>query len=77
MDGCYRHTPPKGDLRAGTAIGSTPTGSISPTQKATPLQCIEEAISRLKDYRSLDDSTVLVSIKYLVHLVGDMHCPVQ
>ena len=39
--------------------------------------CIEEAIARLKDYRSLDDSTVLVSIKYLVHLVGDMHCPVH
>ena len=29
------------------------------------------------DYRSLDDSTVLVSIKYLVHLVGDMHRPVH
>ena len=29
----------------------------------------------LRDYKSLDDSTVVVSIKYLVHLVGDMHCP--
>ena len=28
----------------------------------------------LRDYKSLDDSTVVVSIKYLVHLVGDMHC---
>ena len=25
----------------------------------------------LRDYKSLDDSTVVVSIKYLVHLVGD------
>ena len=52
-------------------------GKYVPNAKGDAVQCIEEAIARLKDYRSLDDSTVLVSIKYLVHLVGDMHCPVH
>lgn len=29
----------------------------------------------LKDYKALDDSTVLCGIKCMVHLVGDFHCP--
>lgn len=41
------------------------------------VQCIEQAIDRLKEYRSSDDSTTAVSIRFLVHLVGDLHCPVH
>lgn len=29
----------------------------------------------LKDYKALDDSTVLCAIKCIVHIVGDFHCP--
>lgn len=36
---------------------------------------LENAIEMLKGYRNLDDSTVAVNIKYVIHLVGDMHCP--
>ncbi|MBP3482112.1 MAG: S1/P1 nuclease [Alistipes sp.] len=36
---------------------------------------LENAIARLKNYRELDDSTVNVNLKYIIHLVGDMHCP--
>ena len=38
---------------------------------------IEKAIERLGDgkYRNLDDSTVLLLIKHLVHFLPDMHCP--
>lgn len=36
---------------------------------------IEQAVSTLRDYKELSDSTVAVNIKYLVHLVADMHCP--
>jgi len=36
---------------------------------------IEDAMEKLRDYRSRDDSTVRVAIYCLVHLVGDMHCP--
>lgn len=37
----------------------------------------ETAIERLGEgkYKSLDDSTVLLLIKHLVHFVPDMHCP--
>ena len=48
-----------------------------PTRKAdgNAIKGIEDTMELLRDYRSLDDSTVVVSIKYLVHLLGDMHCP--
>lgn len=38
---------------------------------------IEAATASLLDYRHQDDSTVCTAIRYLVHLVGDMHCPVH
>jgi hypothetical protein len=36
---------------------------------------ITQAVEILRDYKNLPDSTVAVNIKYLLHLVGDMHCP--
>lgn len=36
---------------------------------------IEQAVKVLRNYKDLPDSTVAVNIKYLIHLVGDMHCP--
>ena len=36
---------------------------------------IKQAIELLRQYKNLPDSTVAVNIKYLIHLVGDMHCP--
>ena len=36
---------------------------------------LEDILNLLKNYQTLDDSTVAVSIKFLVHLIGDMHCP--
>lgn len=39
------------------------------------LRELNRAIERLRDYESLDDSTVVVNLRYVVHLVGDMHCP--
>ena len=38
---------------------------------------IKRVIEEMPDFRILDDSTVNINIKYLVHLVGDMHCPVH
>ena len=52
-------------------------GKYRPTPGEDAVQAIDEALERLSDYRHLDDSTVRVSIYYLVHLVGDMHCPVH
>ena len=39
------------------------------------LRDLNRAIERLRDYRNLDDSTVVVNLRYVIHLVGDMHCP--
>lgn len=36
---------------------------------------LEGAIAALKNYKELSDSAVAVNIKYIVHLVADMHCP--
>ena len=38
---------------------------------------IKRIVKEMADFRSMDDSTVLVNIKYLTHMVGDMHCPVH
>ena len=59
-------------------------GSVDENMKSTDAvrnpkgDCVaelENAIERLKHYRELDDSTVVVNLKYVIHLVGDMHCP--
>lgn len=44
-------------------------------EKGSAIYGLELAIENLKDYRHKDDSTVAVNIKYILHLVGDMHCP--
>ena len=36
---------------------------------------LEKAIETLGDYKRLDDSTVAANLRYVIHLVGDMHCP--
>ena len=36
---------------------------------------LENAIAALRDYRHADDSTVAANLRYIIHLVGDMHCP--
>jgi hypothetical protein len=33
------------------------------------------AIDRLKDYKEMSDSAVVINLKYLTHLMGDAHCP--
>ena len=35
------------------------------------VQCVEN----LKNYRNLTDSAVMINLKCVVHMVGDMHCP--
>lgn len=46
-----------------------PTGDV--------ISGLEGAIKNLENYKNLDDSTVAVNLKYVIHLVGDMHCPVH
>ncbi len=39
------------------------------------IDIIDKSIAQLKHYRDLDDSTRMVAMQCLIHLVGDMHCP--
>ena len=43
------------------------SGNLVPSVK----MCVEN----LKNYRNLTDSAVVVNLKCLVHMMGDMHCP--
>lgn len=47
-------------------------------QKKGDVICeLENAIKVLRNYKAKDDSTVAVNLKYIIHMVGDMHCPVH
>lgn len=50
-------------------------GNYTPLAAGDAVACIEQCMESLENYKTLDDSTVLVSVRYLIHLVGDMHCP--
>ena len=45
------------------------------TKGGNAIYGLELAIENLKNYRNLTDSAVEVNLKYVIHLVGDMHCP--
>jgi len=36
---------------------------------------LDDAIAALKNYKSLDPATVALHLKFIIHLVADMHCP--
>lgn len=46
-----------------------------PNSKGDSVYGLTYATENLSDYRHLPDSAVAVNIKYLVHMVGDLHCP--
>ena len=49
--------------------------SLLNPEKVNAIYGLEKAIEVLKDYKNQPDSTVAVNLKYVIHLVGDMHCP--
>ncbi|WP_295940445.1 S1/P1 nuclease [uncultured Alistipes sp.] len=71
----YRHTEAYKESSGWHTVEVSAEGEYLPRKRGDAVRCIEESIAKLKDYRNLDDSTVSVSIKFLIHLVGDMHCP--
>ena len=36
---------------------------------------LEKAVEALENRKELSDSAIAVNIKYIIHIVGDMHCP--
>ncbi len=53
------------------------TDSEGNPQRPQVARQLERVIGELADFRSLNDSLVNINIKFLVHLMGDMHCPVH
>ncbi len=63
---------------AGTRRLSMPvsiTDELLNPKRGNAIYGLESAIRILENYREQSDSTVAVNLKYVIHLVGDMHCP--
>ena len=45
------------------------------TKKGDAVTGMKDAILALENYKALSDSAVAVNLKYIIHLMGDMHCP--
>lgn len=74
----YRHTPEYKHSTvwhmAAVDADNNYTDAVK-SPKGDVISAIEESIETLKNYKQLDDSTVCVHLKFLIHMVGDMHCP--
>ena len=44
-------------------------------QNGDAIYGLKQAVGALENYKELSDSAVAVNLKYIIHLVGDMHCP--
>ena len=55
--------------------GNVPPEPLRPNGDGDAVRQLTRAIERLRNYRELSDSTVNVNLKYVIHLVGEMHCP--
>ena len=75
----YRKTPEyaftDGWHTAPVDAGLRYTDELLNPKRGNAIYGLEQAIENLKNYRSLTDSAVEVNLKYIIHLVGDMHCP--
>ena len=49
--------------------------NTSPVDKINASLHIQRICKQMRKYRRLKDSIVCDNIKYLIHMVGDMHCP--
>lgn len=45
--------------------------------KMDAIKLITSAIEVVKDRKNQTDSAVVVNLKFIIHMVGDMHCPVH
>lgn len=72
----YRHTKEYGFTTAWHVAVVDENLEYAPVRaKGDAIYGIKQAVEVLKNYKEQTDSTVCVNLKYLIHLVGDMHCP--
>ena len=74
----YRHTPEysfTNDWHVAPVDAALYYNDSMLTPKGNAIYGLELAMDNLADYRNQPDSLVTVNLKYIIHLVGDMHCP--
>ena len=71
----YRHTPEYKFTHSWHSCFVDEELRYIPQSDGDAVHGLDYATENLTDYRHLSDSAVAVNIKYLVHLVGDLHCP--
>lgn len=69
-DPSYAYTSPCHSFPVDGAYKYSPVDS-----KMDAVSLLESAIAVVKDRKSQTDSTVAVNLKFIIHLVGDIHCP--
>jgi hypothetical protein len=52
-----------------------PSDKRSPKGSGALYPNLEKSIENLRDYRNMTDSAVAVNLKYMIHMMQDMHCP--
>lgn len=71
----FRHTPEYKFTHGWHTVLVDDSFNCVPREEGDALHALEDAIELLKNYKNLPDSTVSVNIKYVLHLVADLHCP--
>ena len=71
----YRHTPEYSFTHPWHSCVVDENLMYVPQSNGDAIYGLTYATENLRDYRHLSDSAVAVNIKYIIHLVGDMHCP--
>ena len=78
----YRHTSrwhavgiKEGKIVSGHMAGATSEGFAPLTVEEQGITRLNQLVEQLKDYKHMSDSAVVVNLKCIIHIVGDMHCP--
>ena len=71
----YRHTPEYKFTHYWHTVLVDEKYEYSPRETSDALKALEGAIEVLNEYKNHSDSTVAANLRYVIHLVGDMHCP--
>ncbi|WP_295940444.1 S1/P1 nuclease [uncultured Alistipes sp.] len=72
-----RHTPPYKHTTTWHTNNVDADGRYVRDPKGDAMTFLEDCIAKIKDRKNQSDSTVTVATRFLIHLVGDMHCPVH
>ena len=71
----YRHTPEYSFTHYWHTVLVDEQYQYASRETSDALQALEDAMKLLKNYKEHSDSTVAANLRYVIHLVGDMHCP--